>query len=329
MWMLSLVWSAICWLGRWMLRYIGPLLILAGLLILTAAAYFSYGNEMLSAKRLIELSFFIASALLASGAFAWLTKVTQLTGAIREELEATIFSERHLRQRRDIDHLWTNATRSLHKDSFRGIESKIYQAIKNNYLPTQTDFYLSNAKRIIWISVVDRDQQIVAIKTRSEAMLIPDNSRAHIVRKYKFSGQPIPAQFGDVELSTTAKSPIDKSVEKEAAKINLGNRSYETSIRLRTDRPTLIVDQAKWQQALSNDNVLIWRARSYVDTLHAEVHYDATQLVLDFWPIGNIQFHQEIDTNAGHMIIETDDLVFSQLGYIIGIRFVGQQGVMA
>src|SRR5690349_2604389 len=106
---------------EWLTTKVAGLVVFAGTVLIGVAVFLQRAPTDTIWRLITAWAQEIGTAAVAGGIFLWLTKTAQVTGAIRQELEATIYSERHLKNRKDIKELWLAATRALHNSSFTEI----------------------------------------------------------------------------------------------------------------------------------------------------------------------------------------------------------------
>lgn len=297
-----------------------------GALLVLLGAYFGRGPNATITHAVVEGLKAIGTAALAGGIFAWLTKTAQLSGAIREELEQTIYSQRHLRHRKDIKDLWIAATRALHEETFQAIDEKLYNAISKHYLPTQNRFYYRIAKRVIELKLIDRDTRVVRIISHFEAELVPDKGPESIKRPMKFNQIAMPAALERPEARCQILHPETRALIKEASAqgtIESGNETI-LKVELEIDANDIVLcsDKALYYQSLNEDNWITLRANTFVDGMSVDIHFDPRELVVQHQPIGNISFFQNGPQAENCIKVRTNDLIFARLGIMISMQVV-------
>jgi hypothetical protein len=262
----------------------------------------------------------IGTALVASGMFAWLTKTAQLTGAIREELESTIYSERHLRHRKDIKHLWVAATRALHSDVFEPLDEKLYNAISANYLPTQTRFYYRAAKRVLTLELVDRERRIVKVVSCFEAHIVPDGLNQQMTRPVSLrqvsrpAGHSAPtASFKILNARTRAVLLTEEYVAQEPLE-------FAAEIKFEGSEEVICSDKTVYYQSLNDDNWLFLQNATFTDGMSVAIHFDPAELVVQYRPVGNLAFYPDGPQVDNCVTCATSDLIFAKMGIMITMQ---------
>lgn len=308
---------------EWFSRNMIALLFLSGFSALAISFFIRNGFTLPDSAAIAGLIKIIASAIISGGFFAWLTKVAQLRGVFRKELEKVIYSQDHLLVRKDAEKLWASVTRSLHGESFKDIEKKIYSAITKNYLAQDNKtFYYKQAKRRTWISVVDRKKQIVEVETEFSAILVPNTSQKKILRHYKFHIDGNYSELPPPQITCKhVESATGKIIVEQKAKCSDKNpQTFECTLESPVGAEITLRDHVKFQQCLAKDNILAWKAASYVDGFTVEVHFDPADIHLNYSPMGSVQLREVSHQRAGILTIESEDLIFGGHGVLLSLQ---------
>jgi hypothetical protein len=305
----------------WITTQAVRLAVVGGIVLVFIGAYFGRGTNATVGHALVEGVKAIGTAALASGIFAWLTKTAQLTGAIREELEQTIYSARHLRHRKDIKELWIAATRALHSDTFTAIDEKIYNAISQNYLPTQTRFYYRLAKRVVTLKLVDRPNRIVRVVSCFEAELVPDRGKEKVKRPIGLIRVSTPDGYDLPKAEYRILDPESREeLSREEHSASAEDLAMTHEMLLDPDKVVLCSDKTVYYQCLNEDNWLMLRANTFVDGLSVDVHFDPGELVVQDLPVGNLKFFDNGPRVENCKKVRTNDLIFARLGIMISMQ---------
>lgn len=306
----------------WMAERASWLLLLAGFALV--AATFAVRQGGFRFETALDILGATGTALLSGGLFAWLTKTAQLKGVFRKDLEGIIYSERHALVRKDVDKLWVAVTRALHNDAFREIEEKIYQTIRLTYLPTNKDFYYQRVERDIEVELIDPHRQIIEVTILFQAILVPDRSKVGLVRPYSF--QVGVGEVGIAAPRVTCRhcrlvgGKVINEAEAVADPANLG--TWTCNLPITVQEPVRIKDTIKFRQCLPRDNLLMWRAISYVDGFRIRVqNRSADKLLIQHGPLGSLELAEE-QILSSTTTISTDDLIFAGQGVIFSLQAI-------
>ena len=283
-------------LYSWGSKYLWAIMLIVGAVLVAAVSIAKTG---LSKDALLSAGGVAATAMRSGGVFAWLTTVAQLTGVFKTELESVIYSERYALNRKDVGELWVGVTRALHNDSFKGIEDKIYAAIRSSYLPTNKDFYYENLVRIVQVSVVDKKKQIIEIELSFNGILVPDKSKDVVKRPYKLKVSDQGGAADPVigcESFTLNGDPIDSVKGKNSTENPL---EFSCCLEVKGGEPVKIVDKVSFQQCLLLDSVMMFRSASYVNGMAVRiVNKSEQQLRVQHSPIGSVDFKSEFPVSG-------------------------------
>ncbi|MCF8793625.1 hypothetical protein [Xanthomonas campestris] len=284
--------------------------------------FVSFAKADLTKDAMLSAGALAGTALLSGGVFAWLTKVAQINGVFREELERVIYSERHALCRKDVGDLWAGVTRALHNDSFRGIEEKIYAAIKNSYLPTNKDFYYEDLDRMVQVTVVDKEKQIVDIELTFDGLLIPDRSKSVVKRPYEFTvGAHEDGASPEIvcELFTLDRVKIQSVAGEQSADNPL---KFGCCLDIEGGNSVRISDRVRFRQCLLLDSVLMLRAASYVNGMKVTVSNKSdSELRIQHVPLGGAAFTSDFPATGMHRL-NCEDLIFSGQGVMLTFQIL-------
>jgi hypothetical protein len=283
------------------------------------------------------LALSIGSGTLGGGVFAFLTKLAQLGGVIREELEAVVFSTKHLSVRSDRQELWANATRSLFGNSFPDLMAKLSADVLRNMLPSGQRYYLRQARRHIRISLEDRSLGKVRVCVQFQATLRTEseNVSERVERKswYVFVPQSIAEEDQHALLDalrsrywlkhsfdpTTPVPPLIVDNEVGRKTLPSGEVEVEFKATLAPAAEYIVRDGGTVLQSTHEDNVICFVAASYIDGLEVPVDFPARDLVLQFHPLGGARFEDEYP-KAATIHKKTNDLLFANDGFLLTIQ---------
>lgn len=276
----------------------------------------------------------IATGALGGGVFTWFTKLLQISGVIREELEGVIYGEKHLKTRSDREQLWRNVTHALYGDRFPDLREKISADAMRNVLPSDRRFYVQNARRSVAIDLADPAGGVVEIRTLFTADLITDSGTRDVVRESEWSFKQsaidpatleaqVQAQRSSYQRVSDARS-IDRFhpeiVDEPYAREDAGNGEVRVRYRARL-KPSAryrVQVNSRETQILGKDNVIRFGAASYIDGLTVLLK-TGPGLTTQFHPLGHARFVERPETN-GDKCWENKDLLFSDAGYLASIQ---------
>lgn len=277
----------------------------------------------------------VGSGALGGGIFAWLTKLAQIGGVIREELEAVIYSKDHLSIRSDREMLWTNATRSLYGNRFPKLMEKLTTDVLRNLLPSEQRFYLRDARRRIRIELIDRATALIRVSTQFQAVLCTDCEPGSppVERRSWYTFVPesiaeenrkalLEGQRSKYWLSRDVRAngpPAIVDAEASTEKLPTGETQVTFVATLAPATEYVVRDGGDALQNARQDNVICFVAASYIDGLEVTVDYPKNELVLQFHPLGAVRFEDEYPP-AAEIHKRTHDILFSDVGFLLTVQ---------
>lgn len=270
----------------------------------------------------------VATGALGGGVFAWITKVAQLSGVFRDELEAIIYGERHLAKRLDKEQLWLNATRSLYGDRFPGIRDRLTDDTLETVWPSSKRFYLSNVRHYAKLSVADRKSGYVLVEQAIHFDVITDAGGGVVERDSWYnvgieglSDEEIEKLIEDSRSRyTNVSDPSDEVVDEVAnRRIEDGFLEVDYVAKLKSNSRYTVSERTTDRQLLSCDCMIGFSAISYVDGLVVTLDYDESELDVQFYARGPVEFH-DCEPNITTIHKESSELLFRGHGFLAAIQ---------
>ncbi len=265
---------------------------------------------------------YVGAGAIAGGGASWLTNYFRVRGIVQHEVTTAIYSPEHLRQRADREQLWENATRALHDEGFNDLGPKIYRRILKDCIPIDRKFYLQGARRRITLKLVDRTRRIVQVKAHFDAKLITVSSNQPIVRSASLSevisvpGHESPKMTMRFLCPRTNK-PLNVPTTSTTSDDGHDHRIDAT---LEPNRQYIVHDESIYYQPLDDDNWNLWQAVTHVDGMRWEVRFEPQDILVQFKPVGGVQFVQDGHETDDLICQETSDLIFAGGGYILSMQ---------
>jgi len=277
-----------------------------------------------------NISLTIASAVLSGGVFTWLTKTAQIKGVFREDMESIVYSTEHALVRKDVDKLWANVTRALYSSAFAPIENKIYDAIRAVYLPKNNEFYYQDLTREVSISVIDFEKQIVDVEVFASATLIPSAAKASIDRVYSISVDSRATAMALPTINSVLRDKVTRTVLKDANGEGSGKSGVVCVLAdIPTDKEVIVEDRVRFTQCLLEDNLLMWRALSYVDKVKITVHNaNRDRLLIQHRSIGKMELKEGKGVRDA-LVVSIDDLIFAGQGVMLSLQIIPEVTAMS
>lgn len=309
-------------------KNLGSILFVTGIALAILVVYLEK-KSILSIESIITLLKLIIPSCLAGGIYTWLMKTAQFQKIFKKEIEDVMYSDGGLAKRGDLPALWNKVTHLLHANSFSGIQNKIYDSIRDNYLSSTTDYYYSNLQRNIFIDVHDKEKGILKVDVVATSRIIPNRNKKIIERSLKFNYSPLndlPKPEVNFILSTINERNQEISLlgDSETKHLNDGNIEIRHTFK---DIPTTYecnaTEKFSFFQRLEDDNQIIWRSSSYTDGVCINITNNCNDFIkVKCDHIGNIDLSKQQQTDK-LTIAKSDKLLFSGQGVIINLLLLG------
>jgi len=281
-----------------------------------------------------DAAFAIASGLLGGGAFAWLTKLAQFSGVFSDEIEKIVYGEKYLAHRIDKEKLWLNATRSLYAKRFPQLLDRLTPETLKSAFPTSERFYLVGAKRQLKLTLKDRQLGLVEVRNSLVCELVTEAGASPVIRRstYKFHR----GSMSDDEVKEIASNEkatyydgANNMFEDEVERIERAGDGFMRAwfcVELKPNTKYKLNDSSAHTMRLSADNVSAFLAMSYCDGLDVAIDYPEEDLIVQFFPVGPVNFTDRVPALT-KIHKETNDLLFSDLGFLITIQLAPEIAV--
>jgi hypothetical protein len=276
----------------------------------------------------------VGGAVLSGGVFAWLTKLAQLGGVIREELEAVVYGKSHLGDRTDRVSLWLNATRALYETTFPEIGDLLDEKSLKAVIPTDRGFYLRRARRVITIDTIPGRPGWVSVKQEMLTELVTEKRSGTVDRTSYFYYRPdafeasrLPKVIESQKSRYFLKKPGlgVQEVAKDEVISDVEVLPDERKVTYRCQLNAGLVYEVNdcWsdEQNITIDNLIGFVAASYVHGLEVLVSYPEKLLIVQFHSVGGAEFEDIRPVANGTQIHKVHEgLLFSDAGFQLSIQ---------
>lgn len=257
---------------------------------------------------------------LASGVFAGILKLMQVSGVFKEELEKLIFEPRFLKNRNDIPAYWDKLTQELFKNKFPNINTKILKDIKELYLPTKDMVYYDEQEHFLEMrldatgTLTVKHQTTLSLVCTGEkdtvnyefqnAMTFEKNvdEISYVCNYIKINGATLSPEEYKHECSTKEKKHINKFTIKLS-----GKQKYEIEREEIRTYPILV------------DDILQFRAAKLTNTLIVSVNH-TPNLDIQFYKTGEINNFVTKQSSATFKKYEYKGIIYKEQGYLIHLK---------
>jgi len=260
----------------------------------------------------------IGKTILASGVFAGILKLMQISGVFKEELEKLIFEPRFLQNRKDIPNYWEKISQELFKNKFPNISRKLLSDIKNTYLPTTEMVYYDESEHFIEISLDIDDVLVIRQKTTLTIVCTGDND----CFSYEFSNSLDFIESPDETSYVCSYIRVNGSkVEHFKHTRNVDNKTVTNKFRVELEGASKyeIEREETRKYRLNVNDVLYFRAARLTNTLTVGVNH-SPNVIIAFRKMGVLGSFTEKQTSATYKRYEYKNMIYKEQGYIIQLK---------
>ena len=260
----------------------------------------------------------LGKTILASGVFAGILKLMQISGVFKEELEKLIFEPKFLKNRSDIPLYWEKISQELFKNKFPNINKKLLSDIKDTYFPTKSIIYYDQLEHFIEIEIDNDDNLTIKHKTSLDVIC---SSKSDCF-DYTFTNSLIYQNSkDDVSYSSTyikINGTIISDFKHEQTNANklLTNKF---SVNLKGSEKYEIERVEIKKYSLLTDDFIYFTAAKLTNSLTLSISHPKT-LELKFNKIGTLKNFVEKQKNHTFTKYEYKDIVYPEQGYMVTIN---------
>lgn len=260
----------------------------------------------------------LGKTMLASGIFAGILKLMQISGVFKEELEKLIFEPKFLKNRTDIPEYWGKISQELFKNKFPNISKKLLSDIKDTYFPTKSIIYYDQLEHFIEIEIDANDN--LTIKQKTSLDIICSNKSECF--DYQFLNT-LNFKTDKSEVSyVTNYIKINGSTTNDFKHEQLHNNKQLTNkflVNLKGSDKYEIEREEFKVYSLITDNSIYFTASKLSNTLSLSITHPKN-LELKFNKLGTLKTFVEKQNNSTFKKYEYKDIIYPEQGYVITIN---------
>lgn len=257
----------------------------------------------------------LGKTMLASGIFAGILKLMQISGVFKEELEKLIFEPKFLKNRTDIPEYWDKISQELFKNKFPNISKKLLSDIKDTYFPTKSIIYYDQIEHFIEIEIDANDNLTIRQKTSLDIIC----SSKSVCFDYQFFNT-LNFKTDKSEVSyVTNYIKINGSPTNDFKHEQLYNNKQLTnkfSVNLRGSDKYEIEREELKVYSLITDNSIYFTASKLSNTLSLSITHPKN-LELKFNKLGTLKTFVEKQNNSTFKKYVYKDIIYPEQGYVI------------
>jgi hypothetical protein len=259
-------------------------------------------------------------AVLASGVFAATLKAFQFSNVFREELANVLYDAEQLRYRKDIERIWSDASKILYNERFPEISDLIHKTILQTYFPKDVNYYYDSFREEVTYSLVEnlsnflnqRNELKMTIKAHDLAPFTVGISS----RQYKSKSDTTDTYYALRQLKINGKDETTKYQKILREKVVSEEKKLISSfdIELSGKRTYDLYIRSEKQFSLEFDNHKELRFSKFVRDLELTVRHPES-IVPEFFSLGTAQPFEEGYGDETVLRRSNKCLIFPAQGY--------------
>lgn len=261
---------------------------------------------------------------LSSGAFSAITKSKAFLEIFTNTLQEIVYQEKFLKNQKNIDSIWDRVTKSICDQNFDGLSEKIFNNIKNNYLPIKNDFYYEEFEINIVISFNNENPKYLDVKETTTCIINTKNK----ADDYEFkSGVNIEANNPEqtsIDILRVNINGIDEDVKKSITQESVNTILKTHGLFKLKDKSSykIIREEFKSYNYEINPNRIHTATKLYKD-MKISVHYPK-DLHVEFMELGTTNKWKKSGINdlngVNWFSVHSNNIIFINQGYLLNFR---------
>ena len=253
--------------------------------------------------------------ILASGVFAGILKLMQISGVFKEELEKLMFEPKFLKNRNDIPSYWDKLSQELFKNKFPGISKKLLNDIKDTYFPTKSVTYYDQLEHFYEIDL--DDEGVLTIKQKVSLNVICSSSKESIEYSYInsiiFKNSKDEVSYNQNYVKIDNQSPLKLKHDTSSTNNYLTNKF---TITLKGQEKYEIERMEIKKYSLDCDDTIYFTAAKLTNSLSIHISH-SKNLKITMYKIGTLKQFVEKQNNTTFKKYEYKDIIYPEQGYMI------------
>ena len=265
---------------------------------------------------------------LSSGVFASITKSPLFLDVFKNTLTDIVYGSKHLDARNDINEIWERTSESLCKRKFNSINTKVFNTIKNHYLPFEKEFFYKRYDLDSNYEFAENEPDYLIVENEQDAEVVSDDPDGF---NYPFSWSiPLPENDNGRTVYELEEIRINDEVIKDVIEKNY-LKIKRTSSSLTVDF-NYHVDEKSKEHKIYRREKLVYHLDSNLYTTHSaswlykmfnvRITYpkDLNLDWVDFGVLG--KWTKNVKDHNNHKILKANytGLVFKNQGFMIIFR---------
>lgn len=251
-----------------------------------------------------------------------ITNAPRFLNVFRESLVSELYSEKHLRQRKDIREIWDKVSKSMFKDKYPDISSDILDIISKHYFPKSDQGYYDHYSVLHEISFLDpnkkylKDIESISFTYRTFGMSKSfeqsiicckkdrnDSMTEIFVHSFKINGNENKGQLKSNKYVKEGNLHLD--IEMQLPKVKDGVYKIE-------------IQQEK-NYLLEDDFDITFASRRIAKDIYAELRYPSNEFYVYFQKFGTVADYS-VTNQKGLIKADFKGVILPRQGYSFLLR---------
>ena len=261
----------------------------------------------------------VGTTILSGGVFSFILKYLQFSKIFKDDLLDIIYSEKYLKQQKNLIEIWERVSKIVFKNKFETISGQILEDVKKTYLPTDQVLYYNNVKQTLEIKLIDSVNQKIKVVQHSDFEIVVEDKNQELNLK---SINSILHNNRSNEVKFEIKSLTVNNINYEITpNIPLNNRNeikHEYDINLKGSTNYIIKIEIEKEYYILDDNIIGYQKKYIIRGLNLHIILD-NKLKLRFNDCGTLNKFTEkkYKNNDTHYEFIYDGHIYPKQGYMI------------
>lgn len=260
--------------------------------------------------------------LLVLGVFLGIiTNTPRFLNIFRESLTNELYSEHHLRQRRDIRDIWDKVSKSMFKDKYPDISSSILSIIRDYYFPKSDQGYYDHYSVQHDVSFIDPDKKYIKsvesisfiYKSFDASKLFEQNISCHKKNEADSTINIRVNSFKIDDIESLAKLKQNAQTENGILKVDLSMKLPKSK-----DGEYKIEIQQEKVYLLEDDFDITFSSRRIASNVNVELRY-TDDFYVYFQDFGNVTGYV-VTNQRGIIRAQNKGVILPKQGYSFHLR---------
>lgn len=261
--------------------------------------------------------------ILASGIFASILKLMQISGVFKQELEKLIFEPRFLKNRKDIPAYWDKISQELCENRFPNINKKLLADVKEAYLPIKENIYYDEQEHVIEITLNENGKDL-EVKTTICLTIAGANKNEEInyyfFNNLQFNEAPDEVFYSFLNIKVNDRQISPKGVNHEHRIEHTENEIInQFNLKLKGSEKYRIERSEIKKYSLEDNNIIYFIATKLTNSLNVYIKH-SPELKIEFLKMGTLEDFIMKQNHSDFKRFEYKGIIYRHQGYLIQFK---------